>query len=91
MADFQQRDNSGAMFTNQRKTKDSHPDFNGSVMVDGKEYWLSGWKKQSKAGRAFVSLALTLKNDEAFDLDDSKPAVRGPVADTGKHDDDIPF
>lgn len=92
MADFQQRDNSGAMFTNQRKVKDTHPDFNGSVMVGGVEYFMSGWKKVSKAGKPFISLAFTVKEaSDAFDLGDSKPTPSVNDAFNLGNDDDLPY
>ena len=88
MSDFQQRDNSGSLFTNQRKVKDTHPDFNGSVMVGGVEYFVSGWKKVARTGKTFISMAFTPKEkDDAFDLGDT-PTVQGPV---DGDQDDLPF
>ena len=37
--------NRGALWNNDRKQSDKHPDLSGSIMIDGKEYWVSGWKK----------------------------------------------
>lgn len=50
--------NRGALFVNERKEKDTHPDFTGRINVDGKDYWLSSWMKVSKAGKKFMSLAV---------------------------------
>lgn len=50
--------NRGALFTNERRTKDSHPGFTGKINVEGKEYWLSAWGKTSKAGKKFLSLSV---------------------------------
>lgn len=50
--------NRGALFTNKRKEKDTHPSFTGRLNVDGKEYWLSAWGKTSKAGEKFLSLSV---------------------------------
>ena len=33
--------NSGALFTNDRKQSETHPDLTGSAEVDGKDYWVS--------------------------------------------------
>jgi uncharacterized protein (DUF736 family) len=50
------------LFPNDRKEKETHPDFRGNINVDGKEYWIKGWKKSSKSGMKFVSLSVTAKD-----------------------------
>jgi len=62
--------NSGILHRNNRKTEDKHPDFAGTINVDGQEYWLSGWVKNAKEGSKlaaagidkFFSLALKPKD-----------------------------
>lgn len=54
-----ERDNSGALFTNDRKQSDRHPDWTGKAMVDGVEYRVSAWKKTSRDGNDFISLAFS--------------------------------
>jgi len=54
--------NKGVLFNNNRKEMEKQPDYNGSLNVEGKEYWLSGWKKEGKKC-TFISLAITLKED----------------------------
>lgn len=48
----------GALFVNERKNKDTHPDFTGRINVGGTDYWLSAWMKKSKAGKKYMSLAV---------------------------------
>lgn len=55
-----QRNNSGAIFANDRKTQDNHPDGRGSCMIDGKEYWISSWNKTAN-GKVFRSLSFEPK------------------------------
>lgn len=76
------RDNSGVLFKNDKKVNDSHPDYKGSIMVAGVEYWLSSWIKEGKNGK-FMGLALMPKDESRM------PAkATNSVADMS---DDIPF
>ena len=78
------RDNSGVLFKNDKKVNDSHPDYKGSIMVAGVEYWLSSWIKEGKNGK-FMGLALMPKDDSRGS---NKPVTSNGVADM---DSDIPF
>lgn len=95
--------NRGALFRNDRKEQDSHPDLSGKIDVDGKEYWLSGWTKRNEDG-SFKVLSLSVKpkearperaqqaRREAFEDADTRhrPQRQAPKQDDF-HDDDIPF
>jgi len=50
--------NRGALFTNERKQTEKHPDFNGSINIAGVEHWLSAWKKTSKSGKNYLSISI---------------------------------
>ena len=63
MAEYS-NENKGALFVNEKKDSEKFPDYNGSINVGGKEYWLSGWKKKSeKTGKTFLSLSVREKQD----------------------------
>ena len=72
--------NRGVLFKNDRKESDRHPEYKGSINVNGEEFWLSSWVKDGKNGK-FMSLSVTPKND--------RPAQ--PVAAHGAHEEDVPF
>jgi hypothetical protein len=82
--------NTGLLSRNDRKEKDTHPDFRGFCDIDGREMWISGWIKEAgpnsqTPGRKFFSLRFEPKNPP-----EAQPsAPRGPAAQD--YDDDLPF
>ena len=51
---YQAKEGNGSLFKNVRKTTENHPDFTGTIMVNGKEHYLSAWVKESpKVGKYF--------------------------------------
>lgn len=57
--------NTGAIWGNDKKESDKHPDFKGSVNVEGVEYWVSGWKRGPNDNPKGPSLKFKLKKKEA--------------------------
>ena len=55
--------NSGALFKGDKKTE-KHPDYTGSIDVGGVDHWISAWIKTSKAGKPFMSLSVTPKDEK---------------------------
>lgn len=79
--------NRGALFKNTKKEDERHADYNGSVNVDGKEYWLNAWINESKDGKKYMSLSV--KPKEAV-TQAARQAVNETPAVT-VDDDSIPF
>jgi uncharacterized protein (DUF736 family) len=77
--------NRGALFRNDKKESDNHPDYKGSINVGGEEYWLSAWLNESQKGTKYFSMSVTKKD----------APKEQPKQDTPRNDDfldqDIPF
>lgn len=54
--------NRGTLFKNDRKEKDTHADYRGSINVNGVDHWLDAWIKQGKNGK-FMSLSIKPKEE----------------------------
>lgn len=83
MAAFTPKDNSGALFKNDKKGVENRPDYRGDAMYNGELIEISGWKKQGKNG-TFLSLSLKPKGAR----DDTKTEPRRPEP---KTEEDYPF
>jgi uncharacterized protein (DUF736 family) len=74
----------GVLFVNDRKESETHPDYTGTVTVNGVEYFLDGWRNVSKKGTKFLALKLKPKDKQPTrrraDQQPSTPA-----------DEDVPF
>lgn len=82
-------DNSGALFKNERKEQDSHPDYTGKATVKGIEYWVSAWIKTGAKGKW---LSLSYKPKEAGRAEVVSPVPRGGgMSYPADMDDEIPF
>jgi uncharacterized protein (DUF736 family) len=80
---YEQKDNSGSLFKNDRMTSDKSPEYKGTVLIDGVEYWQSAWVKTTKDGRKFFS--------QSFNRKDAAPAATQRAADPVEMSDDVPF
>jgi hypothetical protein len=64
MSGFEPKDNSGAVFMNEKRESDRHPLLKGSAMVDGRFYNLAVWGKVSKSGVKYWSLSFKKKEED---------------------------
>lgn len=73
------KENTGSIFRNDRKEKDTHPDGKGTALIDGVEYWISSWNSADKNGNPYRKLAFTRKEQSA-----PAPAYKKPSQDAAK-------
>ncbi len=52
---YELNEGQGSLFKNDKREKDTHPNLQGSIMIDGRAYWLSGWTKEGAKGK-WISL-----------------------------------
>ena len=58
--DREQRDDmSGALFREAEKKSDRHPDYRGKLTIRGEVFRLSGWVKETRDGKKYLSLAVS--------------------------------
>ena len=76
---FEQKDNSGALFKNDKK-EGEQPDYRGPCMVNGQQMEMATWQKKSKKGKNFMSLSFKEPWEKKADV----PEVKHPP-------DEVPF
>lgn len=87
MADREQRENSGVLFKNEKKTADTPNwgDYTGHIRVEGEDFWLTAWIKEGQKGK-FMSLSVKRKDAPKAQGSTAKPQPTKPP-----EEDDVPF
>jgi hypothetical protein len=75
--------NRGAIWQNKDKEADGQPDFTGKLNVEGREFWVSAWKRKADAAPKSPALTFSIKANQA---QQGAPSER-PKGD----DEEIPF
>ena len=93
---YETKDNSGAIFKNDRKESDTHADYKGEARIDGHDVWVNAWINKSKDGRSYMKLAFKRKDGTAERPQRSDVEVTKPQHDDKRKSflddpDQIPF
>jgi uncharacterized protein (DUF736 family) len=91
------RNNTGAIFKNDNKKAENHPDYKGKVNVNGKDMEVALWMKTSAKGVKFMSASFSepfVKNEPQ--IQNNEPQINGTLKQTIIHEsnfdnDDLPF
>ena len=75
----------GVLFSNNKKSSDKAPDYNGQIMVNGQVIKLSAWSRQSAVG-PLISLAVNTWTPSGQSLPRAQQKFPRPV-----DDGDVPF
>ena len=87
---YEPKDNTGTLFKNDRKEKDSHPNAKGTALIDGVEYWISCWVKDGAKGK-FQSLSFQRKDVQGTAVQGKKPDPARQKTFDEDMNDDVPF
>mgnify|MGYP003110673687 FL=1 len=78
---MEQKINTGAIFKNNYKKADTHPDYKGKMNCEGLEKEVALWVRETKNGEKFFSMAIS----EPYKPSET-PAIAKPTT-----EDDLPF
>lgn len=81
--------NRGSIWKNDRKERETQPDFTGSLNVDGVDYWVSAWRRKADANPRAPALSFSVKPKEQAHDHGMQQARQ--AAEPTDFDDDIPF
>lgn len=85
MADQYDNTNRGVLFKNNRKEKDSQPDYTGNGNFGGNDFQISAWLKEGKSGKFF---SFSFQEPYVPGADKPKEAAK---ANAYQPDEEIPF
>ena len=84
---YEQKDNSGSLFKNDKREKETHAHARGSALIDGVSYYVDAWTNTDKNGNKYQSLKFKRKDTQAAPAGNSWQAP----ADTFEDDSSVPF
>jgi hypothetical protein len=87
--------NRGSIWKNEKKELDTHPDFTGSLDVNGVQYWVNAWKRKEGAGERSPALTFSIRPKDQQSISQQAVAkIRKPdPISSGRppFDDEVPF
>lgn len=59
---YEQKNNQGSLFENDRITNPTQPQLTGTITIGGRKYRLAAWRKSTRDGKEFLSLKIEEKD-----------------------------
>lgn len=88
---YEAKAGSFSLFKNDRKEKDTHPDYRGDGKdLDGNDVWVSAWIKEGSKGK-FMSCSIQRKDASQSQPQRQETPQPRPAPNFSDIDDDIPF
>lgn len=78
----------GALFKNNYKKEDRHPDYKGEIEMGGLKYDLAAWLRESKNGNKYMSIIIGDLKDQRPEPLPEHPQENQPAA---NEYEDLPF
>ena len=70
--------NTGLLFINENASEQNkQPQMTGKLNVDGKDFQIAGWRKESKSGKKFLSLKIQEPRTDQVAISDSNTDTAG--------------
>ena len=86
--------NTGAIFKNDKKTAENHPDYKGKINVEGKDFDVALWLKESKAGMKYFSVSISepyVAPQQTNHSEGREALKKTIIRESGFDNDDLPF
>lgn len=86
--------NTGAIFKNDKKQKETHPDYRGKINVEGKDFEMALWLKESAKGIKYFSVSISepYTPNQSLNQNEGREALRNTIIrESGFDNNDLPF
>jgi hypothetical protein len=86
---YEQKDDTGSLFKNEKREKETHANARGSARIGGVDYWVDAWTNTTNSGDKYQSLKFKRKDQAQAPSGRSDPPAAGRGFDD--LDEDVPF